>query len=104
MSINFYYINGKWITLSGIIATLAPNWSDYPLWSGPEKNWNPRENDHQLVCSVQTDGKQTGCDSAAEWKWKENPRGAGSVQIESTCRSSNSKVLFYSGFIDTSLK
>lgn len=37
MSINFYYIYGKLITLSGFVATLAPNWFDYHLWSGPWK-------------------------------------------------------------------
>lgn len=42
--------------------------------------------------------------AAVEWNWKESPWGAGSVQIESTCRSQlKGFVLFWlSGSIDTS--
>lgn len=115
MAINLYYINGKWITLTGLLhysceliglSPLTRQSANRPCKTKQNKEPN---NDHQDFHNnfKGKKGPNLAALAAVEWNWKESPWGAGSVQIESTCWSLESElkgfVLFWlSCFIDTS--
>lgn len=115
MAINLYYINGKWITLTGLLhysceliglSPLTRQSANRPCKTKQNKEPN---NDHQDFHNnfKEKKGPNLAALAAVEWNWKESPWGAGSVQIESTCWSLESElkgfVLFWlSCFIDTS--